>query len=182
MVNNSGDARGNRKLMLGGVIGAGVLFIGLIAWLLLGNLDGIGRGRVDQAAKQELTALPVQAAQRSGESTVGKSDPAGQVGAAGERQRAIKETAQPLSLSDEQRRQVSAAVADQPGLVRTDQAKFEMMIGTLVPPQIELSDIPPRVTEIANGYWGSQCIVVRDVLVVIDLRTRRIVALMPLTV
>jgi hypothetical protein len=31
-----------------------------------------------------------------------------------------------------------------------------MMIGTAVPRQTELADLPPEATEVLNGYWGSQ--------------------------
>ncbi|WP_246701581.1 DUF1236 domain-containing protein [Rhodopseudomonas sp. BR0G17] len=31
-----------------------------------------------------------------------------------------------------------------------------------------------------NGYWGDQCLVVSDRLVIVDRQTRRIVALVPL--
>ncbi|NEW98840.1 DUF1236 domain-containing protein [Rhodopseudomonas sp. BR0G17] len=48
------------------------------------------------------------------------------------------------------------------------------------PDQITLSDLPPEVTEIMNGYWGDQCLVVSDRLVIVDRQTRRIVALVPL--
>ena len=174
-------APGTRKLVLTGMIIAAALLIAGVVWSLLDNPLGVPRGGVDEATNRDLTELPGLPAQKSGESAVGKNDPGGQPGPAGARQRAIKSSARPLSLTDEQRAQVSAVVSEHPDLSRTDQSHFELMIGVLVPSQISLSDIPPRVTEIMNGYYGARCIVVGNVFIIVDLHTRRIVALVPLS-
>jgi hypothetical protein len=60
-----------------------------------------------------------------------------------------------------------------------DAANFEMMIGSSVPKQIQLRDLPPKLTEIMNGYWGDQYTIVQDKLVIVDQRARRVVAIIP---
>lgn len=174
------DLGGNQRMMLVAAVVAAVLFLGVLGWSFLDNPLGRAPGSAGGSAGGDVTTLPSKQAQRSGESTVGKNDPGGQPGPAGGRQRAIKGSAQPLSLSDDQRRQVGSFIAGQSDLQRDDQARFELMIGVLVPEQITLSDLPPEVTEIMNGYWGDQCLVVSDRLVIVDRQTRRIVALVPL--
>jgi hypothetical protein len=174
------DLGGNQRMMLVAAVVAAVLFLGVLGWSFLDNPLGRAPGSAGGSAGGDVTTLPSKQAQRSGESAVGKNDPGGQPGQPGERQRAIKGSAQPLSLSDDQRRQVSSIIAGQSDLQRADQARFELMIGVLVPDQIALSDLPPEVTEIMNGYWGDQCLVVAGRLVIIDRQTRRIVALVPL--
>jgi hypothetical protein len=171
---------GNQRLMLFAVVIAAVLFVGVLGWTFLANPLGRAPGGVDQASEPDLTTIPGGQVQRAGESTVGKNDPARQSGPAGERQRAIKATARPLSLTDDQRRQASSVLQGRSDLARVDQARFELMIGTLVPEQITTGDIPPEITEIMHGYWGDQCIVVANQLVIVDQHTRRIVALVPL--
>ncbi|NEW87472.1 DUF1236 domain-containing protein [Rhodopseudomonas sp. WA056] len=173
-----GGLGGNQRMMLGAAVVAAVLFLAVLGWSFLDNPLGRAPGSAGGGDSSDLTTLPSKQAQRSGESTVGKTDPGGQPGVAGERERAIKSSAQPLSLSDDQRSQVAAVIANSE-LARTDAARFELMIGALVPEQIAVSDLPPEVPEIMNGYWGAQCLVVADRLVIVDRNTRRIVALVP---
>ncbi|MFZ5737597.1 MAG: DUF1236 domain-containing protein [Pseudomonadota bacterium] len=176
----NGSLGGNQRMMLVAAVVAAVLFLAVFGWAFLNNPLGRAPGGAGGAETGDLTTLPSKQAQRSGESVVGKNDPGGQPGLAGERQRAIKDSAQPLSLSDEQRRAVSTTISNSSDVARTDEARFELMIGALVPEQIGLSDLPAEVTQIMNGYWGAQCLVVANRLVIVDRPTRRIVALVPL--
>jgi hypothetical protein len=57
--------------------------------------------------------------------------------------------------------------------------QFEIMIGAAVTGQVQLQDIPPEITQIMNGYWGDQYVLVQDKLVVVDQRTRRLAAIVP---
>jgi len=62
---------------------------------------------------------------------------------------------------------------------RVPEAKFEMMIGASVPDQVPLQDLPPEVTQLMNGFWGDQYVLVQDKLVIIDQHSRRVVAIVP---
>ena len=60
---------------------------------------------------------------------------------------------------------------------KVDRPNFEMMIGTAVPRQTELADLPPEATEVLNGYWGSQYLIAGKDLVVVDQHSRRVAAI-----
>ena len=64
-------------------------------------------------------------------------------------------------------------------LPKSGKADFELMIGTLVPQQVPVQDLPPEVSQIMNGYWGDHCLLVGDTMVIVDQHTRRIVAIVP---
>ncbi|MDB5521427.1 MAG: hypothetical protein JWQ82_1024, partial [Tardiphaga sp.] len=76
----------------------------------------------------------------------------------------------------EQRRQVSEELRKS-DLPRLDKAGFELMIGVSVPRQISLADLPPRITEIMNGFWGDQAAIVGQSLVIVDQHSRRVAAI-----
>ena len=69
-----------------------------------------------------------------------------------------------------------AVFADAKG-PKVDRPNFEMMIGTAVPRQTELADLPPEATEVLNGYWGSQYLIAGKDLVVVDQHSRRVAAI-----
>jgi hypothetical protein len=52
-----------------------------------------------------------------------------------------------------------------------------MMIGAAVPSQTETADPPPEATVVLNGYWGDQYLVVGKTVVIVDLHSRRVAAL-----
>ena len=64
-------------------------------------------------------------------------------------------------------------------MARVQNPNFEMMIGTSVPAQIELRDLPPEITQVMNGYWGDQYILTNDKMVIVDQHSRRVVAIVP---
>jgi len=155
-----------------------LLFVALIVWPLTRNPTGIPKGGADPSAAADTTPGRDRPAQQAAESTVGKNDPAGQTDATGGRERAIKQSSRPLSLSEQARSQVKDVIGKQ-NAPRVQQAQFEMMIGAAVPGQVQLQDIPPEITQIMNGYWGDQYVLVQDKLVIVDQHTRRIVAIVP---
>ncbi|MBK3663820.1 DUF1236 domain-containing protein [Bradyrhizobium diazoefficiens] len=54
-----------------------------------------------------------------------------------------------------------------------DRPNFEMMIGTSVPRQTEVADLPPEVAKVLNGFWGDQYLIAGNDLVIVDQHSRR---------
>jgi hypothetical protein len=109
-----------------------------------------------------------QSAAGKNETTTGKSE--------GERAREITGSAEPLKLTDEQRRRIGDALRNAPTL---DTVDMSLTVGAAVPRQIELRDLPTEVADVLHGYNGDKYLLVRDQLVVVDTQARRIVALVP---
>ncbi len=117
-------------------------------------------------------------AQREAESAAGKSDPVYAEPGGGRRARNIKETSQPLSISEDQRRQLFD-ILDGLSPPKTDKAEFELMIGTAVPRQTDLGILPDRAARLLGGYWNDGVVVVGDTAVIVDDDSRRVVAIIP---
>jgi uncharacterized protein DUF1236 len=113
--------------------------------------------------------------QSSGESAAGKNE-ATTGKSEGERAREITGTAEPLKLTDEQRRRISDALHNEPAL---DTVNMSLTVGAAVPRQIELRDLPTAVADALHGYNGDKYLLVRDQLVIVDGQARRVVALVP---
>jgi len=172
-------AKGTRRLMLSAAVLGLALFAGLTIWAVY---PGRKLPTPDTSAmspgQPDLTEGRGAPAQRGAESAAGKSDPGALEDPSGGRSRSVKESSRPLSLNDEQKKALAAAIHnDQPQ--RHGQVPFELMIGAAVPQQIELRDLPAEAAQAMQGYWGSQYTVVGDTLVVVDLHSRRVVALVP---
>ncbi len=175
----SSDVAGRRRLVVGGAVVAAVLLIAFVAWpLLTKNPLGTPPGGANPATQSDTTAGRGAPAQRAAESTVGKSDPAGQEDSTGGRARAIKQSSHALQLDAQQRENLKKILAQQ-SAPRVPEAKFEMMIGASVPDQVPLQDLPPEVTQLMNGFWGDQYVLVQDKLVIVDQHSRRVVAIVP---
>lgn len=168
----------NRRLFLGAAGVGVVLFLAITAWpFVTDNFLGKPKGGA-KTSSADTTVGRGTPAQQAAQSTVGKNDPAGLEDPSGGRARAIKESSQPLSLTDQQRAEIRTALesADAPKL---SQANFEMMIGVSVPKQTPLKDIPPKIAEAMNGYAGDQYTLVQDKLVIVDHNSGRIAAIVP---
>ncbi|MDB5547593.1 MAG: hypothetical protein JWP21_1040 [Tardiphaga sp.] len=158
-----------------------VIIVGSVLWFTLAHntsaSDAVrpsGGATHDQASNTGVgTGQPTQ---KNAQSSVAKNDPAGNEDPTGGRSRAIKQSSEPVNLSDEQRRQVSEELRKS-DLPRLDKAGFELMIGVSVPRQISLADLPPRITEIMNGFWGDQAAIVGQSLVIVDQHSRRVAAI-----
>jgi uncharacterized protein DUF1236 len=173
------EQRGTRRLLLGAAVVAAVLLVAFVLWpLLLPNKIGTPPGGAKPSTTPDVTKSRGAPAQHSAESTIGKSNPAGPEDATGGRERQIKETSRALQLSDSQREQLKQILTKQ-NPPKTDKADFELMIGAAVPGQAPLQDIPPEITQVMNGYWGDQYLIVRNSLVIVDQHSRRVVAIVP---
>jgi len=165
--------------MLGGAACAVVLFIAFLAWpLMTQNQLGTPPGGANPAKTSGTTVGNTAPAQQAAESTVGKNDPAGQEDATGGRARALKQTSHALQLDDRQRQQIRDILSRQ-SAPRMAQPNFDLMIGTAVPGQVQLQDLPPEITQVMNGYWGDQFLLTQDKMVIVDQHTRRVVAIVP---
>jgi hypothetical protein len=165
--------------MLGGVACAAVLLLAVIAWpLMTENQLGTPPGGANPAKSSETTVGRTAPAQQAAESTVGKNDPAGLEDSTGGRARALKQTSHALQLDERQRQQIKEILGRQ-SAPRLAQPNFELMIGTAVPSQVQLQDIPPEITQVMNGYWGDQFVLTQDKMIIVDQHTRRVVAIVP---
>jgi hypothetical protein len=114
--------------------------------------------------------------QHSGMSTAGKQ--AATTGkSANQRYAEVTGTARDLRLTDEQRRRIRAQLTGR-GEARVQTADFSISIGVSVPRQVHLQDLPMEIADSLGGYHGSQYLIVRDQVIIID-ESRRIVAIIP---
>jgi hypothetical protein len=168
-----------RRLILGG-LGIGLmLFIATLLWpLLTSNPLGNPKSGANPAAP-DTTASRGVPGQQAGQSAEVKNNPAGSEDPSGGRAREIKQTAEPLSLSDDQAKIIRDTLKSADNPPKLDKADFEMMVGTAVPKQIPTKDLPPKISEVLNGFAGSQYTVVQDKLVIIDRQSGRVAAIVP---
>lgn len=126
---------------------------------------------VGRSATGPLSQQPAgQSAAGRNESGTNKSDP--------QRAAEIEHTEHPTSVSGPQREKIRQALARiKPD--RRDQVDFSLVIGSAVPRDVKLDDLPTDIADSLNGYNGDQYLVVRDQLVIIDHQSRRVVALIP---
>jgi hypothetical protein len=178
-LSKSEERRGTRRLMFAGAVIAAILGIAVVVWpFVFTSKLGTPITGANPATSPDLTLSRGTPAQRAAESEVGKNDPAGQEDATGGRARQIKQTSGPLQLNDNQREKVKQILAEAKA-PKVNKADFEIMIGTAVPRQEPLQDIPPEITKVMNGYWGDEYVVVGDTMIIVDQHTRRIVAIVP---
>jgi len=170
---------GIRHLFLGAAIIAAILIIGVTVWpVLIQNQIGTPKGGANPATASDTTGARGAPAQQSAESTVGKNSSSGN-DANGARAKDIKQSSQALQLNPQQRQQIKDVIARQTDAPRVAKAPFEMMIGTAVPRQVPLKDIPPEITQVMNGFNGDQYVLVQDEMVIVDHDSRRVVAIVP---
>jgi Protein of unknown function (DUF1236) len=171
----------NRRLLVGGGILAAVLLIAVTVWpFLTDNPLGTPKGGSNPATTTGNAGPRGAPAQQSAESSVGKNDPAGQEDASGGRARAIKQSSEALQLKPQERQQLKTIIAQQSGAPRIDgKAPFEIMIGAAVPRQVGSKDLPAEITQVLNGFWGDQYILVQDKMIIVDQHSGRVVAIIP---
>jgi hypothetical protein len=168
------DRREQSRFVVWGVSVAGIV---LVAGLVTAGYLGISRHLDPNKDATITTGIGTgKPAQQDAESTLAKSDPAGLEDSTGGRARNMKMTSRDLQLSDQQRQRLRGLMtaASNP---RLDTAGFELMVGTAIPDKTPVSDLPPEVTEIMNGFWGDQYLLVQDKMVVVDQHTRRVAAI-----
>ncbi len=172
-------AWGIRRMFLGAAIVAVILLVGVTVWpFVTQNQIGTPKGGANPATATDTTGGRGAPAQRNAESTVGKSSPQGN-DTNGTRAKEIKQSSQALQLNPQQRQQIKDAIARQNDTPRVDKAPFEMMIGTAVPRQVDLKDLPAEIAQAMNGYQGDQYLLVKDEMVIVDRESRRVVAIVP---
>jgi Protein of unknown function (DUF1236) len=179
--NTRGYATGTRRMFVGAAIVAAVLAIGITAWpFATQNQIGTPKGGANPATAPDTTIARGAPAQRAAESTVGKNDSAGQ-DSNGARARAIKQSSEAVQLNPQQRQQIKDIISRQSDVPRIQKAPFEMMIGTAVPRQVQLKDIPPEIAQVMNGFHGDEYILVQNEMVIVDKPSRRVAAIVPTT-
>jgi Protein of unknown function (DUF1236) len=126
---------------------------------------------------QGQSSTGVRSKQPAGESMAGRNENGmGQTEDA--RAPNIVKTEIPVRVSDEQRAKIRDYLAQHSG-AKVDQVDFSLVIGGSVPRQARLSDLPDPVADLLQGYKGDQYLLVRDQMVIVDVQSRRIVALIP---
>jgi hypothetical protein len=169
-----GEGDHDTDIILWGASIAGVIMtVGLVTAAYVG-ITGHRHPRQEATVSTGIgTGKP---AQTDAESALAKADPAGQEDQTGGRAREIKATTRELELTAEQRGLIREIIA-KGSAPRQETAGFELMVGTAVPQQIATADLPPKIAEIMNGYWGDQYLLVSDKLLIVDLRSRRVAAI-----
>jgi hypothetical protein len=169
---------GTRTVMMTGSALAAILFVGFVVWFavpqMFGATDYLGRPSTgaDKGAPATTvgTGVPTQ---RDAISKTAKQDPAGKEDTTGARARDVKQTTEAANLSDKQRDQLRSIISSAKAPTM-DRPNFEMMIGTSVPRQTQVADLPPEVTQVLNGFWGDQYLVAGNDLVIVDQHSRRV--------
>jgi hypothetical protein len=172
------EQQGTRKVMMTGSALAAVLFVGFVVWFaapqMFGAKDYLGRpptGADNSAPATDVgTGVPTQ---REAVSEAAKTDPAATEDSTGSRARAIKQSIQPANLSDQQRQQLRSIISSANGPTM-DRPNFEMMVGTSVPRQTQVADLPPEATQLLNGFWGDQYLIAGNDLIIVDQHSRRV--------
>jgi hypothetical protein len=172
---------GTRQVMMWGSALAAILFLGFVAWFaapeMFGLTDYLGRPSTgaDKGAPATTvgTGVPTQ---REAISTAAKQDPAGVEDSSGKRGRRIQESTAPANISDQQRQQLRSIISSAHGPAM-DRPNFEMMIGTSIPQQTDVADLPPEATQVLNGFWGDQYLLAGKDLVIVDQHSRRVAAI-----
>jgi hypothetical protein len=111
------------------------------------------------------------------QSQVGKAGPANEGSTVGLADK-IKSSSQPLSIDDAQRKKLKEIVQGR-NTAGNRQVPFEMMIGAAVPKQVDLADLPAEASQVLSGYSGDEYTLVQDKLVIVDKKSRRVVAIIP---
>lgn len=168
------DRRPRRPIQtaIGWLIVPALVLIGIVAWPFLDP------ARFSPGPHpSESTGGGAGSDQAAGGSQAAK-DSFAQDDASGGRARAIKNTAEPLSLTAEQLARLRDLVQQQDA-PRADELPFSLEVGVALPREFELRDLPPEASRILGGYEGDQYVMVRGKLVIVDRPSRRIAAIVP---
>jgi hypothetical protein len=175
------EREGTRKLMMWGSAVAAALLVGFALWFVAPQMFGITDyvGRPSTGADNSSPATTVGTGvptQRDAISTAAKDDPARNDDAIGRRAREIQQSAAPANLSDGQREHLRSIFSSAQGPAM-DHPNFELMIGTSIPKQTAVADLPPEATQVLNGFWGDQYLIAGKNLVIVDQHSRRVAAI-----
>jgi cytoskeletal protein RodZ len=172
------ERRGTRRLMIGGVIAAVVIAVGLTFWPWLPGV---------QAPSAPTPATAPRSSQTEGQSAAGKNTlPPARADAnsttpatVGRAQEITATASNKLSLTETQR----ATVGDFAAQHRQEQVKdvdFTVTVGAAVPKKVELRDLPIQLADALSGYMADQYLLLPKQFVIVEKQTRRIVAIVPI--
>jgi hypothetical protein len=139
-------------------------------------------GAIDQPASPSLTGKqdtpvdkPPEAARPDSSTKTTRLDPTS------EDVRPAPETTgvgMPSGLTAEQRDKIRGLVAG-PREARVDTSEFMPKVGHTVPSYVLLHRLPAQLADIMGAYHGSDYLIVLDQMVIVDPKSRRIVAVVP---
>ena len=84
----------------------------------------------------------------------------------------------PPELTSEQREKIRGLVAG-PREARVDTSEFMPKVGHTVPSYVLLHGLPAQLADIMGAYHGSDYLIVLDQMVIVDPKSRRIIAVVP---
>jgi Protein of unknown function (DUF1236) len=169
------ERRGTRAVFFGGAIVAFLGIVGVLVWVFLPPFHQSGR----------LTdATGVRTDQPQGMSVAGKTTKPPRLAAHDVvnppyigRAHEIESTAKSdLDLKPRQVDAIKSYASDQP---RMDTVNFPIAVGAAVPTSVKLHDMPAKLSDTLPSYRGDQYFVVPHQFVIVEKKTRRIVAIVP---
>jgi hypothetical protein len=110
------------------------------------------------------------------ESAAGKHATLSDSGTEAGRTQNIEQSAKPVDLTPDQKQRLRDVLA-RARQARQNDVGFSLTLGSAVPQQVALADLPTEASDILRGYSGDKYLVVGDQLVIVDPQVRRIVAL-----
>jgi hypothetical protein len=113
-------------------------------------------------------------AQGSREGASGASSGSASTGAAGS-----SASGSNVTLNSEQKTRIRETVINSSSAPRVSNVNFALSVGTVVPSSVRFASLPPALIEINPGWRSYSYFVVRDEIVIIDPRTHRIIAILP---
>jgi hypothetical protein len=170
------ERRGTRRILVWGSAVAVLVFAAVLLWPLLPGQEISAPG--DYPPSRQTDATGSRTNQGAGESTAGKLQAGRPEDATGTMARDIQGTAHAPDLTTEQKEDIKSFFARNDGH-RMDTVDFTIAVGSAVPRQVQLRELPKEVTAVMRGYSGDDYVLVRDQLIIVDGQARRIVAIIP---
>ena len=154
---------------------AGAALIGISLWPLMRGPEIPDPGGYAQSRTSGSQGARTQ--QGSGESAAAKQNEtlAGQE--EGQAARQIRSSAKPITLNDEQKRQLGEQLAA--NAKPQDPTTLSISIGAAVPRQVELTSLPNEASAILGGFEDDDYLALGDQLIIVDRNSRRIAAIIP---
>jgi hypothetical protein len=165
-------------------------WVGIVLALLIVTAGGVVLMTYRGGADVALQRPSERTVQKVGESAAGRSQemPGSQAAddasanASGERARAVQRTGSGnLTLSPQQRQAIAGYFAKAPSANKVDPSGVSISVGAAVPRQITLTPLPQEVVQITERYHGDEYVLTADSLVIVEPKSRRIVAIIPLS-
>jgi Protein of unknown function (DUF1236) len=171
------ERRGTRRVMLGAVAVAVLACIGVLVWVWLPSF---------RHSPRLTNATGVRTDQPQGTSLAGKNSKPPRLAARNVvnppyigRAHQIESTA--TSKLDLKPQQVKAirSYADQERQQRLDTVNFPIAVGAAVPTSLKLHNMPPKLSDVLHAYRNDQYFLVPRQFIIVEKKTRRIVAIVP---